>query len=150
MSLYHVPDISVTIVKGHGVVLHIRNNKGEIRNKRGEIRNKKGEPLLTLLSFTCFICALFRYCSYYYYTIEFVVLIGLGIAAYTLSFDTRRSYAATLYQNISHAVGSAYGKHKVGFCFSSILVGITVQTDAGRRVLIEIFYYVRKHDVLLG
>ena len=129
--LYHVPDISVTIVNGHGVVLHIRNKKGEIRNKKGEIGNKKGEPLLTLLSFTCFICALFRYCSYYYYTIEFVVLIRLGIAAYALCLDTRRGDVVTFYQNVSHAVGSAYRKHEVGSCFSSILVGITVQTDAG-------------------
>ena len=84
--------------------------------------------------------ALFRYsCDYslfgnscdYYYTIEFVVLIRLRIATDTLGFDTRRSYAVTLYQNVSHAVGSAYRKHEVGSCFSSILVGITVQTDAG-------------------
>ena len=84
--------------------------------------------------------ALFRYsCDYslfgnsrdYYYTIEFVVLIRLCIATYALCLDTRRGDVVTFYQNVSHAVGSAYRKHEVGSCFSSILVGITVQTDAG-------------------
>ena len=105
--------------------------------------------MLTLLSFTCFICALFRYCCNDYYTIEIVVLIRLCIATYALCLDTRRGDVVTFYQNVSHAVGAAYGKHQVGARLACGFVGIAVETDAGRRVLLEIFDDVLKHYVLL-
>ena len=105
--------------------------------------------MLTLLSFTCFICALFRYCCNDYYTIEIVVLIRLCIATYALCLDTRRGDVVTFYQNVSHAVGAAYGKHEVGLSFTGSLVCLTVQTYAGRRILLEIFHDVLKYDILL-
>ena len=88
-------------------------------------------------------------CYYNHYAIKIVIFVWLRIAADALRLDARRSDAVTLDEYVAHAVGAAYGKHQVGARLAGCLVGITVETDACRRVLLEIFDDVLKHYVLL-
>ena len=88
-------------------------------------------------------------CRYNHYAIKIVIFVRLRIAADALCLDARRSDAVTLYEDITHAVGAAYGKHQVGALLAGCFVGIAVKTDACRRVLLEIFDDVLKHYFLL-
>ena len=48
-------------------------------------------------------------CCYNHYAIKIVIFVWLRIAADALRLDARRSDAVTLYEDITHAVGAAYG-----------------------------------------
>ena len=93
--------------------------------------------------------SLFRQGGHDDHSVQVVLPVGLRIAANALGIDVRGGNAVALDEDIANAVGAADGEHQIGLVLARLPVGISVETDARRRVLAQVFSDVLECRLLL-